>query len=46
MTYSYDAHKRLTAIAVNGVSVYGYTLNVKNHGMASTLCNGDNWIYV
>ncbi len=43
--YTYDSYKRLTGIAVNNQSVYGYTLNDKDQRTAATLENGDNWAY-
>lgn len=43
--YTYDNYKRLTGIAVNNQSVYGYTLNDKDQRTAATLENGDNWAY-
>jgi len=43
--YTYDSYHRLTGIAVNNTSVYGYTLNDKDQRTGATLENGDNWAY-
>lgn len=42
---TYDSYKRLTNIAVNGVNVYGYTLNDKNQRTGATLPDGNTWSY-
>jgi len=42
---TYDQYKRLTNIAVNGASVYGYTLNDKNQRTSATLPDGNKWNY-
>ena len=42
---TYDQYKRLTNIAVNGVNVYGYTLNDKNQRTSATLPDGNKWNY-
>ncbi len=43
--YTYDQYKRLTGIAVNNTSVYGYTLNAKNQRTGATLPDGKTWNY-
>ena len=43
--YTYDSYKRLTNIAVNNTSVYGYTLNDKNQRTGATLPDGNTWTY-
>ena len=43
--YTYDSYKRLTNIAVNNTSVYGYTLNDKNQRTGATLPDGRTWSY-
>lgn len=43
--YTYDSYKRLTNIAVNNTSVYGYTLNDKNQRIGATLPDGRTWSY-
>ena len=42
---TYDQYKRLTNIAVNNTSVYGYTLNDKNQRTGATLPDGRTWSY-
>ena len=42
---TYDQYKRLTNIAVNNISVYGYTLNDKNQRTGATLPDGRTWSY-
>ena len=42
---TYDQYKRLTNIAVNNTSAYGYTLNDKNQRTGATLPDGRTWSY-
>ena len=42
---TYDQYKRLTNIAVNNTSAYGYTLNGKNQRTGATLPDGRTWSY-